>query len=118
MRVLVTGSRDWDDVDEILWAMRQAWQDLGSQPFVLVHGGARGADSIADAMHRRQGWPVEVFEANWERYGKRAGFIRNHAMVTAGADLCLAFIKNESRGATMAAQLAQASGIETRRYLA
>ena len=114
-RVLITGSRDWDDTDEILWALRQAAEDLGG-PFVLVHGGARGADSIAGEMQLLQGWPVEVHEADWSRWGKRAGYVRNAEMVRLGADLCLAFIKAQSRGATMCAQLAQSAGIETRRW--
>ena len=108
-RILITGSRDWSDRGAIE-------AELGEYPpnWVLVHGGARGADSIAGDVW----WgPVEVHPADWNRHGRSAGFIRNAEMVALGADVCLAFIKNESRGATMCADLAEKKGIEVRRFL-
>jgi hypothetical protein len=83
----------------------------------LVHGAARGADLLAVMQARLFGWTVEAHPAEWKVYGKRAGFVRNQAMVKRGADLCVAFIKGGSKGATMCADLAQQAGIETHRYV-
>jgi hypothetical protein len=57
---------------------------------------------------------VEPHPADWKRFGrKRAGIIRNAQMVQAGADQCLAFIRNYSHGATHCSQLAVKAHIPT-----
>ena len=116
-RLLVTGSRDWTDDTVIEEHLHQAWQQLQSpeQPHVvLVHGGCRtGADAIADRIWRKHHLPVEVHYADWRTLGKAAGPIRNRHMAGLGADLCLAFILNQSVGASHCVQAAQAAGIPT-----
>ena len=115
-RVLVTGSRDWTDRDAIRDALSAI--DGNCDPadsLTLVHGAARGADSIAADIAANIGWNVEAHPADWERHGKRAGFIRNEEMVKLGADVCLAFIKDGSRGAMMCAGLAEKAGISVER---
>lgn len=113
MRILITGSRDWDDANAIAFVMEGA-VPLMARDVTVVHGDARGADRIAGAYAEQAGWKVEKHPANWNLYGKKAGFIRNKEMVDLGADICLAFIKNNSRGATMCAQLAREAGIPVR----
>ena len=108
-RVLVTGSRDWADRQAIAAALRD-WQAPGA---VLVHGGARGADRIAAALWRSWGLRDEPHPADWHRHGRAAGPIRNQQMVAAGADVCLAFIRHASRGATHCAATAEHAGIPT-----
>lgn len=115
---MVTGSRDWKDVGLIHRELYNAWKDLvyEDEDVLLVHGCARGADSIAAETWLCQGFPVEEHPADWVQHGKRAGFVRNTEMVSLGADLCLAFIRNGSAGATMFAALAQGAGIPVRRF--
>lgn len=124
MRVLVTGSRAWTDVDFIEDTL-DAVLDLQvthPTPLTIVHGACpRGADYIAHQWAlglQALGYPVvvEPHPANWRNRGRGAGAVRNAEMVAMGADLCLAFICNNSRGATHCASLAQEAGIETRVY--
>jgi hypothetical protein len=49
----------------------------------------------------------------WRRQGRGAGHKRNRRMVDSGAHLCLAFIRQNSAGATGCAKLAQLHNIRT-----
>lgn len=122
-RLLVTGSRDWDDKHAMEMALFNAYSRFaggvtGGQ-VTLIHGDARGADKMAGHIWlKHKAGPLEIVRADWHRYGKRAGYMRNAEMVKRGADLCVAFIKNSSRGATMCADLAEEAGIEVIRITA
>jgi len=138
-RVIVTGSRalsrDWADIDLVRAALDLARWDAGG-PMVVVHGACpTGADAIASWWvrgHQRCGNPLELSEepppADWDRYGRAAGFRRNAEMVALGADLCLVFAlpcskpgcrkprPHDSHGTAHCAGLARRAGITIRHY--
>lgn len=119
-RILITGSRHWSDHDLVRDNLATAvFQNV---PAVIVHGACpSGADAIAAwwvRQHRLIGLTEERHPADWKTHGHSAGPIRNRHMVSLGADLCLAFIRDRSRGATGCADLAEAAGIPTRRFIA
>jgi hypothetical protein len=130
MRVLVTGSRDWDNHRIVAAELERVAHeyDLCYEPdeygntlpdpdkMTVIHGACpTGADMWADewAIGSCDMRLVERHPADWERYGKRAGFLRNAEMVESGVDLCLAFIKNDSKGASMTLRLAREAGVPT-----
>lgn len=95
---------------------------------VLVSGACpTGADRIAEDFAEKVGLPIERHPAEWNKHencwcrdhSKRCGFAgprRNKEMVDLGADICVGFVKNNSRGATGTLKLAEEAGIPTRRY--
>lgn len=121
-RILVTGSRTWTDKQQIADVLLECWHDAlqdGASGILVVHGAwPRGADAIADRWCTANDVPAEPHPADWAGLGKRAGFIRNQAMVDLGAAICLAFIRDRSRGATHTATQAEAAGMPVRRYAA
>lgn len=120
-RILITGSRDWRSAETI---QRAIWDWVSTEcaepeELIVVHGDAsRGADRMAREYARSQSWLTEeAHPAAWDLHGRAAGFIRNQAMVDLGADVCLAFIHNSSKGASHTAKQAERAGIHVLRYL-
>lgn len=118
MRVLVTGSRTWTDVDEVedaLNALYLKWveQERRSGPFTVVHGGAVGADRIAHrwAFYMKgKGVKTEV-HPYWTHLGRAGGPARNRHMVSLGADYVLGFVKDRSSGAMGCLRVAREAGL-------
>lgn len=99
-RLCVSGSRAYanlDNVDRVLESLPTS--------ILVVHGGADGVDRRADEVARRLGMKVEIWSADWERYGKKAGPIRNRQMI-ATCDYLIAFWDGVSRGTASAIQAA------------
>lgn len=122
LRILVTGSRDWSDRTVIHGALIKAleWSTIGTP--VLVHGAARGADTLAAEVWEwlgksvPGGLAVDPHPAKWRLYGKAAGSMRNQHMVSLGADICLTFALPQSVGTFDCAGRARKAGIRVVDY--
>jgi hypothetical protein len=115
MRILVCGSRDFTKK----YFLRNVLYDyIDNDDLVIIEGGARGADQLAREWAHDNSVEVETYEAEWETYGKRAGFLRNKEMLEHGKpDLVLAFYTdsdNPSKGTKMMTDLARKAGVETK----
>ena len=75
-RYVFCGSRGWDETH----AIKERLQALPVGAIVVV-GGARGADKIAEQIARRLGMRVEVYPARWDEEGRGAGYRRNERML-------------------------------------
>lgn len=116
-RLLITGSRDWDDPELIWHTLSRLDAKLGDRPATLVHGAARGADVMAASHWRgldlgQQRRFVEAHPADWVADSRGAGIRRNRKMVRLGANLCFAYVRADSRGATDCLSRARAAGIK------
>lgn len=81
-------------------------------PFILVSGGAKGADSLAEDFAKIQGIPRQIYEADWKKFGKSAGFIRNQSIVN-NSDMIIAFWDGHSRGTADTLNKAKIEGVPT-----
>ena len=114
-RILVTGSRELTDEQLVCRAL----YDHGIGRFTIVVGDCpTGADLFARNYSSIYGLPIEVFQADWDAFGKAAGPKRNQAMVDSGANMCLAFIKvgAGNRGTLNCAGQARAAGVQVITY--
>ena len=115
-RILITGSRDWVDASVIEKELKNLFTLWGCEVTFISGHCPTGADAIGEKVAKEFGWTLELYPAQWAQYGKSAGFIRNKKMIESKADICLAFIRNGSRGASGTAKLAEVASIETLRF--
>jgi hypothetical protein len=117
VKVLVTGDRFWDDYETILGELEKL--PSGS---IVVHGACRGADTIAGEIAKALGHEVRPYPADWVRYRRGAGPVRNRQMLREEnlpdepIDLVLGFHKNikESKGTKDMLSISDAAGVQTR----
>lgn len=110
MRVIVCGGRHFRDEGRVRDVLDALHAELGD--FVVIEGGAPGADSWAYNWARSRGdIPVTKF-ADWTYFGKAAGAIRNQQMLDEKPDLVIAF--PGSRGTADMVRRAKKAGIPVR----
>lgn len=101
--LLIVGSRSVTDyafvknrIDMLIAPIRHKYR------FLIVSGGADGADSLAEFYAKENGIDFKLFPADWKIYGKQAGYVRNRQMhkYVAGFEHrgCIAFWDGSSRG--------------------
>ena len=122
MKVLVTGDRNWTKISPIRRELKKLPENS-----IIVHGAAKGADSIADLVAKSLGFERKPYPAEWEKYkpkvaGRKnpAGPIRNKQMLDENPDieLVLAFHEHieESRGTKNMIEQAEKAKIEVRLF--
>jgi len=112
MKVLVTGSRVYQDYDKVKDAI------LASGASIVVHGNAKGADTLAKHVCLAFGLDERRYPANWDLNKKAAGPIRNQQMLDLEhtleepIDLVLAFPVEGSIGTYDMMRRAEKAGIK------
>jgi glycerophosphoryl diester phosphodiesterase len=107
MRFIIAGGRNFDNYD----LLSQTCGQLREQITEIVSGKARGADSLGETWGNENNVPIKSFPANWDLYGKRAGYLRNTEMADY-ADGLIAFWNGESKGTKHMIDTANNKGLE------
>ena len=92
MKVAIVGSRGFKPLSKVRDYITELPQDT-----IIVSGGAEGVDRQAVGWARALGMETEVFLPEWNKYGNRAGVIRN-SIIVGDCDRLVAFWDGESRG--------------------
>jgi len=114
MKVIVAGSRGITNYSIVKGCI----QDSITDDFVIteiVSGHARGVDRLAEAYAHFYGLPVRVFSADWNLYGKSAGYIRNTEMAKY-ANALIAIWDGKSRGTRHIINEAKRLGLKVKIY--
>lgn len=103
-RVAIVGSRTYPDLAAV--ADYVATLPYGT---VVISGGARGVDGVAEQAASRKGLECHVYYPNWAAHGRRAAAIRNREIVDA-CDRVVAFWDGRSPGTRMTIDMAKSAG--------
>lgn len=107
MITIIAGSRDCIEYTEVLHAVDKANWEITR----VISGGARGADKLGEQWACRNTVPLTVVYADWDRYGKRAGYLRNEEMAEQGEAL-IALWDYQSRGTRNMIDIAKRKGLK------
>lgn len=111
MKVIIAGSRNIHNIALVELACYKAiqrWKRNGIVDYIteIVCGEAKGVDLLGKVLAAKANIPVKSFPADWNKYGKQAGYIRNNDMVNY-ADALIAVWDGKSPGTKMTIDLAK-----------
>ena len=97
-KVIIAGSRDFNNYDllvskcDYFLSEKQKTHDI-----VIISGTARGADKLGERYAKEYGYEIDAHPADWDKYGKSAGYKRNQEMAEV-ADAVICFWDGNSKG--------------------
>lgn len=132
IRIIIAGGRDFYKYDYLVRSVFDVLSDLGARnaysglgkfeagaqhKVEFISGTAAGADTLGERLVLEQNWQVYRFPADWNTYGKSAGYIRNEQMAKFAVSdnsygVLIAFWNGKSRGTKHMIDLAKKHGLE------
>ncbi len=111
MKVIIAGGRQFNDYSLLFDVCSHMLQN--QKEVEIVSGTAGGADKLGERFAQEKGYALKQFPANWEKFGKGAGYIRNKEMAEY-ADALVCFWDGKSKGTKHMIDLAEKQGIRVK----
>lgn len=111
LKLIVAGGREFDNYKLLNGALNHLTKNVGA--VIVVSGKARGADNLGERWAKEHGHIVEEYPADWDKYGKSAGYKRN-ALMAKNAGALVAFWDGKSKGTKHMIDLAKLHGLKVR----
>ena len=108
MNVIIAGSRGFTSYETLKATM--AALDLAHQDCLIISGGARGADKLGEQWAKEFGKTLTIMKADWDHFGKSAGYKRNKEMAKVATHL-VAFWDGASKGTAHMIDIARDHGL-------
>lgn len=109
-KVIIAGGRNFNNYDLLKNKCDILLKNKSLEDIEIVSGTANGADKLGERYAKEKGYKIKRFPADWDKFQKRAGFIRNQQMAEY-ADACICFWDNSSRGTKHMIDLANEKGL-------
>ncbi len=105
-RVVIAGCRDYENYEEAKAYIDYCISEIKNiYTLIFISGGCRGADSLGERYALENGYKIERYPAEWNKYGKSAGPKRNEKMAKI-ADYIICFWDGKSKGTKSMVRLA------------
>ncbi len=104
MKLAVIGSRDFTNYPELKEALDKVSKYIDIE--LIISGGARGADSLAERYAKEHDIQTLIFRPDWEKYGRKAGIVRNYDIIR-NCDMVIAFWDGKSKGTAHSISIAR-----------
>lgn len=116
MNITIGGCRDFDDYDIFKKFVGECVKSINTpEKVIILSGHCSGADEMAERFAKECGLALEIFPAEWKKYGKAAGPKRNKEMVEK-SDIIIAFWDGKSKGTKNLIDLAKKKDIQIKIY--
>ena len=102
MKTIIEGSRTITDYAVVEQAIKESEFKITT----VISGMARGVDTLGERWAHENNIDIILCPANWKKYGKKAGYIRNAEMADI-AEALIVIIENNSRGSSHMLTIAQ-----------
>lgn len=113
-KVIVAGSRGFNNYKLLVQQCNRFLSEKRKDcNIIIISGGARGADKLGEKYAKDEGFDLEVYPAEWDKYGRSAGFRRNEKMGDI-ADAVIAFWDGKSHGTKHMIDIANDKGLLVR----
>lgn len=97
MKIIIAGSRSFDNYSVLEEYCDQVIDSLKEVGIIIVSGTAKGADKLGERYAKNKGFKIAPFPADWDKFGKSAGYKRNEQMALY-SDVLIAFWDGSSKG--------------------
>jgi|TARA_R110000822_G_scaffold183534_1_gene322913 hypothetical protein len=111
LKVIVAGSRGFNDYEFLKKKLDYLFQN--QDEITIISGNARGADTLGETYSVDRNYGLETYPADWDTYGKSAGYRRNAEMAKI-SDASVIFWDGISKGAKHMIDLSHKYGLKTK----
>ena len=124
MRVIIAGGRDFNDFKLLESNINKIFKQLSDEKSIsacidesnieIICGKARGADTLGEQFAKEYKLSIKYFTADWNTYGKSAGYRRNAEMANYAKEdngVLIAFWDGKSKGTKHMIDLAKSNNI-------
>ena len=115
INIVICGSRHFTNYSVLSSALDDFLSIFQKEEICIVSGGCRGADSLALQYAQDRSISYLKYPADWKRFGKSAGIIRNFQMLEI-ANICFGFHDGVSRGTAHMLRISRKKNIRTEVY--